>query len=630
MSFQYKLIPFIVGFFVFSTSVFSQMEVYQLDTAVAVHYLSPMRDGLRSSNHELKLRAIQYAATWGNESDLPQLYALAKNDSKQSVSEESIQEMAAAIYAIGQLAKPESTGTLVQLLHASEIPLVIQEAWVALAKCTNPGQTLAVNKLPHESGVLREACDRGIAEALLIVKPDANLELFKQLLARSTQMETEARVYFATALGRTKLNALERSAIERWLMSEKDMQVLIPLCRVAAKYDMKAFLVLQCQSKNEQVRKAAFDQLGSLSGYTPVQLTTMVDKSKLSVAQRLQLKIRYLSPQPDEVILALQSPELSVRDQADVCEEWAKKSPGFASKWMEQLLENASDDFDRVYLIRKLANMPDLLEASIIARFDKASYATQNAYVEVKLQSLGNDTAAIFPFMSREFVRFWNTNDMGIHAQLAGWIADHAEVLGFSPDIIQLLSQALPLWNDPATIETYNEIVRAMNGFGLPQAKMESKFYRKPPTYEEWKKMRQAKAVITTSQGVITLQLDGVHAAESTWNFVSLAKSGYFNGIRFHRVVPNFVIQAGCPRGDGMSGMPYTISSELFNHNYKPFVIGMASAGKHTESAQWFITSAYTPRLNGRYTIFGEVVKGSEVVLKVNTGTTIVKVEIIE
>ena len=630
MVFTTKVIPFIVGFFVFSTSVFSQIEVYQLDTAVAVHYLSPMRDGLRSKNHELKQKSIEYAATWGNEVDLPQLYAIAKNDEKLPINAETVGEMSSAIYAIGQIAKSESTGTLVQILHASLIPEVIQEAWVALAKCTNPGQTLAVNKLPHESGELRHACDRGIAEALLIVKPDANLELFKQLLARTKEMQVEARVYFAWALGRVKINALDKKSIEGWLNTEKELEVLIPLCRVAAKYDSKAFLIQQSNHKSPQVRQSAFDNALALTGYTQDQLGALIEKSKFSHAQKLQLKIHFLTPLPDEILLELQSPDISLREQADVCEEWGKKSVGFASKWMEPLLLNCKDPFDQVYVIRKLAGMRDLLEAQIRSHFDNASIPVQNAYVEAKLQSMGNDTAQIFPFMSREFTQFWNTNDMGVQAQLAGWIADHAELLGFSPDIIQLLSQSLHFWDDPATIETYNEIVRAMNGFGLPQAKMESKLYRKPPTYEEWKRIHHAKAIITTDQGIITVQLDGVHAPESTWNFISLAKSGYFNSIRFHRVVPNFVIQAGCPRGDGMSGMPYTISSELFNHNYKPFSLGMASAGKHTESAQWFITSTYTPRLNGRYSIFGEVVKGQEVVLKVQTGCTIISVEIID
>ena len=69
MVFTTKVIPFIVGFFVFSTSVFSQIEVYQLDTAVAVHYLSPMRDGLRSKNHVLKQKSIEYATQNGYSKD---------------------------------------------------------------------------------------------------------------------------------------------------------------------------------------------------------------------------------------------------------------------------------------------------------------------------------------------------------------------------------------------------------------------------------------------------------------------------------------------------------------------------------------------------------------------------------
>ena len=81
-----------------------------------------------------------------------------------------------------------------------------------------------------------------------------------------------------------------------------------------------------------------------------------------------------------------------------------------------------------------------------------------------------------------------------------------------------------------------------------------------------------------------------------------------------HRVVPNFVAQGGCPRGDGFGSLPYTIRSEFAPIHYGTGSVGVASAGAHTESCQWFITHSPTPRLDGRYTIFAEVIRGMEVV----------------
>jgi cyclophilin family peptidyl-prolyl cis-trans isomerase len=143
------------------------------------------------------------------------------------------------------------------------------------------------------------------------------------------------------------------------------------------------------------------------------------------------------------------------------------------------------------------------------------------------------------------------------------------------------------------------------------------------PSEKEWRKNQSCKVKLKTDVGTVVIKLNGMNAPESVANLLKLCSQHYYDSIAFHRVVPNFVVQAGCTRGDGMSGMPYVISSEFMGHNFAPLHIGMASAGKHTESAQWFITLAYTPNLNGRYTEFGEVVRGKKVLQKIQVGTRI-------
>ena len=93
--------------------------------------------------------------------------------------------------------------------------------------------------------------------------------------------------------------------------------------------------------------------------------------------------------------------------------------------------------------------------------------------------------------------------------------------------------------------------------------------------------------------------------------------------------MPNFVVQGGCPRGDGWGGEAYSIRSEFSPRRYKTGSIGMASAGKDTEGTQWFITHSSTPHLEGRYTLFAEVVQGLDVVHQLEVGDTIISVEII-
>jgi len=138
------------------------------------------------------------------------------------------------------------------------------------------------------------------------------------------------------------------------------------------------------------------------------------------------------------------------------------------------------------------------------------------------------------------------------------------------------------------------------------------------------------KALIKTSRGNITIRLFVDETPGSVANFVTLASKKYYDGKFFHRVAPNFVVQGGCPRGDGWGSEAYSIRSEFSSRRYKTGSIGMASAGKDTEGTQWFITHSATPHLEGRYSLFAEVVEGMDVVHKIEVGDTIISVEIID
>ena len=140
---------------------------------------------------------------------------------------------------------------------------------------------------------------------------------------------------------------------------------------------------------------------------------------------------------------------------------------------------------------------------------------------------------------------------------------------------------------------------------------------------------RDQKAILKTSKGDITIRLLVDEAPGSVVNFILLACDKYFDGKRIHRVVPNFVVQDGCPRGDGWGGEAYSIRSEFVPHPYATGSVGMASAGKDTEGTQWFITHSPTPHLEGRYTLFAEVENGIEVVHELEVGDTVISVEII-
>ena len=133
---------------------------------------------------------------------------------------------------------------------------------------------------------------------------------------------------------------------------------------------------------------------------------------------------------------------------------------------------------------------------------------------------------------------------------------------------------------------------------------------------------------IKMAKGTIVMRLLVEEAPGSVANFVELVNRKYFDGKYFHRVVPNFVVQAGCNRGDGYGSEDYSIRSEFSLTRYSSGSMGMASSGKDTEGTQWFITHSPTPHLDGKYTIFAEVVLGMETVNRVEVGDRILEVKL--
>jgi len=135
------------------------------------------------------------------------------------------------------------------------------------------------------------------------------------------------------------------------------------------------------------------------------------------------------------------------------------------------------------------------------------------------------------------------------------------------------------------------------------------------------------KAVIRTSVGDITVDLFENETPDTVNSFLFLVGQRYYEGVIFHRVIRNFVIQTGDPTGTGSGGPGYTVDDEITSRKYKPYTLGMANAGPDTNGSQFFITSsgiakANMSNLDGSYTIFGEVVEGFAVVDSIERVTT--------
>jgi len=192
-------------------------------------------------------------------------------------------------------------------------------------------------------------------------------------------------------------------------------------------------------------------------------------------------------------------------------------------------------------------------------------------------------------------------------------------------DIISLLQQVKSQLKLPQQAETYIDVCKAIEALGGEKFEGYQPEYNHPIDWEFVKTIpANQQVVIETNKGDITLQLFVEDAPGTVANFLQLVDSGFYNGKFFHRVVPQFVIQGGCPRGDGWGSLDWTQRSEFSNYQrYKAGTVGIASAGKDTEGVQFFITHCSTPHLDGRYTIFARVIDGMNVVNKIEVGDKI-------
>jgi len=142
------------------------------------------------------------------------------------------------------------------------------------------------------------------------------------------------------------------------------------------------------------------------------------------------------------------------------------------------------------------------------------------------------------------------------------------------------------------------------------------------------------KAVIKTEKGDMTVEFYEKDAPKTVANFTTLAKKGFYDGLTFHRVIPDFVIQGGCPNGTGTGGPGYAIDCETSGENqyHDRGVLSMAHAGKNTGGSQFFICHSRnnTAHLDGVHTCFGKVVKGQEVIDLIKGNDVINKIEIID
>jgi cyclophilin family peptidyl-prolyl cis-trans isomerase/HEAT repeat protein len=408
----------------------------------------------------------------------------------------------------------------------------------------------------------------------------------------------------------------------RKIVSDSTLQVLTDIIKSDADYRIKVNAVRSLQA-------FPFDR-------TKNELLKEVDNSNTAIAVTASEVVRNKIDESSWIGVGNKAGQVrNWRVRANLYEAVlkVKQFPGMIEE-VKTAYAKSTSPYEKAALITALQNSPDALDF-IIAEFEKADTAVVKTSIASAVTSINANEKTSASAKSKLF-QFYK-----------GAIADG------DPGVIGTVASALanPDLNYKSTIKDLSFLYAAKEKLSLPKdiesiqplenaiAYLEGKEAPKPAANEfnhpiDWNLVKTIPAdqevFVYTSKGKITLRLLVEEAPGSVANFVSLARANYFDHKAFHRVVPNFVIQGGCNRGDGSGSEDYSIRSEFSPRHYKTGSVGMASAGKDTEGTQWFITHSPTPHLDGRYTIFAEVTQGMEVVHQIEMGDEIMDVVVAE
>jgi cyclophilin family peptidyl-prolyl cis-trans isomerase len=321
---------------------------------------------------------------------------------------------------------------------------------------------------------------------------------------------------------------------------------------------------------------------------------------------------------------------LSARMQSNLTRLFHSQGKSISiDQWLAKI-DTINNTYDRIQCIRLLGCSGASSSVCLHRGLTESNILLANAYVEAFIEShKQTDFPASIDYASA-LNKLIQKNDIGISALCAAecrsieFTAEEKSILN------SRLSKALLAIQFPRDLETANEIIKTLNTWGITPMEEKKAEFNHPIDWNLVKSIpRKQLARITTTKGQIIIELHVEEAPGSVASFVQLVRSGFYDGKYFHRVVPNFVIQGGCPRGDGMGATDFTLRSEFRLHDYRTGSVGLASSGPDTESCQWFINHIPTPHLEGRYTIFAHVTEGMAVVDQIQIGDRIKLIELI-
>jgi cyclophilin family peptidyl-prolyl cis-trans isomerase/HEAT repeat protein len=532
----------------------------------------------------------------------------------------------AAAFALGQIGGEKAFQYLVNTQQDS---LVSQEILEAIGKSIQD-----ISQLPDNisSWGLYRIGLRGLADSTLVKKAigflksdseyvrlgaahfytrgPADISFAESALIKSAQEDPSVyvRMVSASALRKIKTQA-SLEAIAKILKTDTDYRVrvnAVRLLQVLPIAQSKSYLFAALNDSSTSVTVAASE--GIRSTITKAELSELVSMARAAKHWRVKAN--------------LYEAALSVSNSKEISEEVFKEYELQQNPYAKAALLNALGQSTIAvgFILDKLSTEQELVLKSTAATALVAINRHKEFYSdlsEILLEGYKKGMATGDPAVIGIFAAALGDSTLGYKKMVTDYafLYEAKSKLSLPRD-----NEALqPLESTIAYFEGKKNTVEVKNEFNNP---IDWALVKTIPADQ--------KVLIKTDKGDIILRLLVEEAPGSVANFVKLVNTNYFDAKNFHRVVPNFVIQGGCNRGDGWGSEDYSIRSEFSRRRYVEGSVGMASAGKDTEGTQWFITHSPTPHLDGRYSIFAFVEKGMDVVHKIEVGDRIIKAELIK
>ena len=595
---------------------------------------------LLSSNPLIRQRAVQVIGRIQDTQDVAQILPFLK-DADEGVVRETV-------FALGQIGSPEATLDLLELNKAAlpEMQAIIADA---LGKIGGAEAVAALEEMLHafQSGVrtaateaLARAADPSSIHALLVALHDGDPNVQWRAIYALEKIESEQisnavlpflendnpviRAYAARTLGKKKaksavgplLKSLEDTDSAVVINAANALGLILENAKNTGAVDPLGKLVKTHPSHH--ARKAAVAALGS-NGHKNSKdylVQSILDKSVGVRIESYKALAKTLGKDAAP-FLSNGTNDGSGLVRAAAIESWGIARDDEAIYELISAVTKDKNPMFRAAAVRGLSHFRSKrVITAIAAALNDDDWVVATEAVTA-LGEIGDETT-----MTALIAVYTNRRDR-VDTDL------HIEVLGVLKKMgaVQGEELALEALGDPdkRVRIAAKELLEAI-GAAVPDSRTDREIYE--ARFEPKRKTDLSppfgtkKAIIKTNRGDIEIELFGDDATQTAATFVKLAQSGFYKGLTFHRVVPNFVVQGGCPRGDGWGDPGFSIRAEVNQHKYTRGAVGIADSGKDTGGSQFFITHSQQPHLDGRYTIFGRVTKGMEVADKIDQGDT--------